>query len=537
MKKSILLCLIITSIISCQSGKQKDLSGVITYTNIEKHIAELSSDKYLGRMPMSSTEPAVVEYIASQMKEIGLEPANQGSFFQEVPILKVTSKISPYLIFKTPDGNLEVPKMTDYVSFTRKMEEVLSLENSEVIFAGFGITAPEYNRNDFDGVDVKGKTILVFINDPGYGTEGPYFKGNTMTYYGRWTYKFEEAARQGAKACFIIHETGPAGYGWNVVSNNGETTKLYLQPEDGYQNRCSFEGWISYSSAAQLFARCGLDIEEVKKQSVSPAFKPFSLPVTVSATIKNQFETGISRNVCGVIKGKTRPDEAVVYTAHWDHLGVGKAIRGDSIYNGATDNASAISWMLEIARAFKAAPQTERSVLFISPTGEESGLLGAVYYCEHPFFRLDKTVACINTDVLLFAGEFNDVTLTGSGYSGLDQWVEAEAKRQGRYIANDPNPENGMFFRSDHFPFVKRGVPAIFAKGYSDAKKLGPVKTKELIAEYWKNIYHTPGDEYKPERDDLSGLVKDAYLMYNVGYRLANSAVFPAWKEGSEFRR
>jgi Zn-dependent M28 family amino/carboxypeptidase len=322
-----------------------------------------------------------------------------------------------------------------------------------------------------------------------------------------------------------------------VVSNNGETTKLYLQSEDGYRARCSFEGWISYSSAAQLFAKCGLDISEVKKQSVSPEFKPFSLPVTASASIKNSFETGISRNVCGMIKGKTRPDEAIVYTAHWDHLGVGKAVNGDSIYNGATDNASAISWMLEIARAFKTATQPERSVLFISPTGEESGLLGAEFYCEHPFFQLNKTAACINTDVLLFAGEFSDVTLTGSGYSDLDQWLEAAAGEQKRYITTDPNPENGMFFRSDHFPFVKRGVPAIFAKGYTDAKKLGPEKTKELIKEYWKNIYHTPGDEYKPERDDLNGLVNDALLMYNVGSRLANTAVFPVWKEGSGFRR
>jgi Zn-dependent M28 family amino/carboxypeptidase len=537
MKKILFSCLILSGILSCQSGKQKDLAGVIAYANIEKHIAELSSDKYLGRMPMSSTEKPVVDYIASQMKEIGLEPANNGSYFQEVPILKVTSKISTFLRFKTPGGSLDIPKMTDYVSFTRKMEEELSLENSDVIFAGFGITAPEFNRNDFEGIDVKGKTILVFINDPGYGTESSYFKGNTMTYYGRWTYKFEEAARQGAKACFIIHETGPAGYGWNVVSNNGETTKLYLQPEDGYRNRCSFEGWISYSSADQLFVRCGLDISEVKKRAVSPAFKPFSLPVTVSATIKNSFETGVSGNVCGVIKGKTRPDEVIVYTAHWDHLGVGKPVNGDSIYNGATDNASAIAWMLEIARAFKSAPQPERSVLFFSPTGEESGLLGAEFYCEHPFFELNKTAAVINTDVLLFVGEFNDVTLTGSGYSELDQWVETAAKEQGRYLASDPNPENGMFFRSDHFPFVKRGVPAIFAKGYSDAKNLGPEKTKELISSYWKNIYHTPSDEYKPDRDNLSGLVNDALLMYNVGNRLANSADFPAWKEDSGFRR
>lgn len=534
--KVLYFSLIITLFASCMHTGNKTEITAIQYKNIEKHIAELSSDPYQGRMPLTSAEELTVNYIAGQMKEIGLEPAVNGSFFQEVPLLAVSSKISNTLDFDTPKGSLKFQKLTDYVTFSRKMEAEQSLDQSELVFAGFGITAPEYNRDDFQGMDLTGKTILVFVNDPGYGTNETYFKGNTQTYYGRWTYKFEEAARRGAKGCLIIHETGPAGYPWKVAANNGETTKLYLKPENGYQDRCAFEGWISQSAAEQLFAACGMTFEQAKATALKHDFKPFALPVKVSGTMKSTFETKMSHNVCGLIRGSKRPDEVVVYTAHWDHLGIGPVVNGDSIYNGATDNASAVSWILEIARAFKNGPAPERSVLFLSVTGEESGLLGSGYYAEHPFFPMDKTVAVINTDVLLFLGKYKDVTITGFGQSELDNWVKTEAENQGRYIAPDPNPDNGMFFRSDQFPFVKQGVPAIFAKGYIDAEKLGKEKTLENLDQYWKTVYHTPQDEYKPERDDLSGVVQDAELLYRVGLNLANSAEWPKWNEGSEFK-
>ncbi|MBL7966334.1 MAG: M28 family peptidase [Prolixibacteraceae bacterium] len=534
--KNFLILLAGIFLASCSLVKTKSGDDVIQYKNIEKHIVELSSDRYQGRMPLTSVEEITVNYIAGQMKEIVLKPAANGSFFQEVPLLAVSSKISNTLDFDTPKGSLKFQKLTDYVTFSRKMEAEQSLDKSELVFAGFGITAPEYNRDDFQGMDLTGKTILVFVNDPGYGTNDTYFKGNTQTYYGRWTYKFEEAARRGAKGCLIIHETGPAGYPWKVAANNGETTKLYLKPENGYQDRCAFEGWISQSAAEQLFATCGMTFEQAKATALKHDFKPFALPVKVSGTMKSTFETQLSRNVCGLIRGSKRPDEVVVYTAHWDHLGIGPVVNGDSIYNGATDNASAVSWMLEIARAFKNGPAPERSVLFLSVTGEESGLLGSGYYAEHPFFPMDKTVAVINTDVLIFLGKYKDVTITGFGQSELDNWVKTEAEKQGRYIAPDPNPDNGMFFRSDQFPFVKQGVPAIFAKGYIDAEKLGKEKTLENLDQYWKTVYHTPQDEYKPERDDLSGVVQDAELLYNVGLNLANSAEWPKWNEGSEFK-
>lgn len=532
---SILLVAIFLS--SCTLVKPKSAEDSILYKNIEKHIAELSSDKYQGRMPLTSAEQPTIQYIAAQMKEIGLEPANSGSYFQEVPLLAVSSKISNTLDFETPKGKLQFQKMTDYVTFTRKVEDQLSLKQSPLVFAGFGITAPEYQRDDFQGMDLTGKTILVFVNDPGYGTTDTYFKGNTQTYYGRWTYKFEEAARRGAKGCLIIHETGPAGYPWKVVANNGETTKLYLKPENGYSDRCAFEGWISKEAAEQLFIACGTSFDQAKKQALAHDFKPVEFPVKVSGQINNSFKTEVSHNVCGLIHGSKRPEEVVVYTAHWDHLGIGPVVNGDSIYNGATDNASAVSWMLEIARAFKNGPAPERSVLFLSVTGEESGLLGSGYYAEHPFFPMAKTVAVINTDVLIFLGKYNDVTITGYGQSELDNWVKAEAEKQDRYLAPDPNPDNGMFFRSDQFPFVKQGVPAIFAKGYIDAEKHGKEETLRILDDYWKTVYHTLQDEYSPEKDDLEGVVQDAKLLYKVGLNLASSTEWPQWNDGSEFRK
>ena len=534
--KNLLIIFSAAFVLSCSSAKKKDGDSAIEYKNIEKHIAELSSDRYLGRMPLTATEGITVGYIAEQMKEIGLEPANNGSYFQEVPLLAVSSKISNTLDMDTPKGSLKFDKLVDYVTFSQRMEAGQTLNQSELVFAGFGITAPEYNRDDFQGMDLKGKTILVFVNDPGYGTSGAYFKGNTMTYYGRWTYKFEEAARRGAKGCLIIHETGQAGYPWQVVSNNGESTKLYLNPDNGYMDRCAFEGWISKKAAEQLFSACGMSFDQAKKMAVQKDFKPVVLPVKVSGSMNSTFETKTSRNVCGMIRGSKHPDEVVVYTAHWDHLGVGKKVNNDSIYNGATDNASAVAWMLEIARGFKAGLPPERSVLFLSVTAEESGLLGSYYYAEHPFFPMSKTVACINTDVMLFLGKFKDVMLTGSGQSELDEWVKKEAEKLGRYIAPDPNPENGMYFRSDQFPFVKKGVPAIYAKGYTDAEKQGKAETMKIVDRYWKETYHSPFDEYHPATDDLSGIVEDAKLLYHVGNELANSEAWPAWNGDSEFK-
>lgn len=536
MKKILAALPLLLVVASCLTPAGDTGVDAIRYENIEKHIVTLASDRFLGRMPATPAEELTTGYIAGQMKAIGLEPASNGSYFQEVPILAVHSGMTGPLELETPAGPIQLERMTDYVAFSRRMEENLVLDKSGLVFAGFGITAPEYNRDDFAGMDLTGKTVLVFINDPGFGTTDSYFKGNTMTYYGRWTYKFEEAARRGARGCLIIHETKQAGYPWQVVSNNGESTKLYLRPENGYKDRCVFEGWISGTSAEKLFAACGMSFEQAKQMALKRDFRPQLLPVTVSGRMTNHWESKKSANVCGLLRGSGHPEEAVVYTAHWDHLGTAIKRNGDSICNGATDNACAVAWMLEIARGFRTAKPVDRSVLFLSVTCEESGLLGSTWYTEHPFFPMNKTVACINTDIMLFLGKFLDVTLTGSGQSELDDWVKWEAEKQGRYLVPDPNPENGMFFRSDQFPFAKLGVPAIFAKGYSESEKYGKEETLHRLDKYWKETYHTPFDEYHPGRDDLSGVVQDARLLYLVGKDLAGSREWPAWRQDSEFK-
>ena len=521
---------------ACSFVNDKSGANKIDYKNIEKHIMELSSDRYQGRMPLTKAEQITVDYIAGQMKEIGLEGANEGSYFQKVPLIMGKSKISPTLDFETPNGDIKLEKLVDYVTFSRKMEDSLSLEGSELVFTGFGITAPEYNRDDFQNIDLKGKTILVFVNDPGYGTSDNYFKGNTLTYYGRKTYKFEEAARRGAKACLIIHESGPAGYQWNVISNSGESAKLYLKSENGYNDRCDMEGWISRSAAEQLFLSVGMNLDQAKKMALKKNFKPVPLPVKVSGWIKSTFRENESQNVCGIKKGNIKPDEVIVYTAHWDHLGIRTPVKGDSIYNGAIDNASGVAKVLEIARAFKSESTPRRSVLFLLVTAEESGLLGSGYYADHPLFPMQKTVACINIDGADFSGKSENVKIIGIGQSELDEWVKVETEKQGRKIIPDPNPEKGMFFRSDQFSFAKKGVPVIFARGAKNPEKPGEEKSVNTEGSYRKKIYHTPFDEYHPETDDLNSVVEDAKLFYHIGFNLANSSEWPKWYNGVEFK-
>lgn len=522
-------------IISCNFKQPKLDEGIeaITYNNLEKHIVELSGDDYLGRKPMSNEEAKVLDYISHEMKSTGLDSV----FFQEVPIRGINSQPSS-LQFATRKGPIKCKSGKDFSAVTRKAVSESDIYMSDIVFVGFGITAPEYGRYDYNGIDVKGKTVLMFVNDPGYYTQDiNYFKGHAMTYYGRWTYKFEEAARHGAKACFIIHETGPAGYPWSIVGDDSKSTTLVLDSPDDNTSRCDIEGWISEKTARKLLANCNKDFDDLKHKALTKDFKPIPLKAKATLNLKNSIINGVSKNIIGYIKGKDKPEEAVVYTAHWDHIGVVKPIEGDSIVNGATDNASAVSWLIEISRAFKKGPQPGRSIVFVATTAEESGLLGATYYTQHPLIPLEKTIAVINTDINLFIGEFNDVTLTGYGQSTIDKVVEEAAKLQGRYIAPDPNPENGMFFRSDHLPFVLNGVPALFAKGYVDSKKLGKDKTKDYIKNYWKNTYHKPSDEYHAERDDLNGLVQDTKLMYHVGWELSQTEDIPQWNDNSEFKK
>ncbi len=515
----------------------KNTDKVDVISDLTKDILTLSDDSLQGREPLSIGETRTVNYLEKRMAEIGLEPAFNGSYRQQVPFVRLISRVPDVIKITTPGSAVTLKSVDDYTAWCPVLDEKITITKAELVFAGYGINAPEAGWNSFQGVDLKGKILVVLVNDPDYYTgDSTYFKGKTMTYYGRWRYKFEEAERQGALGCLVIHEDGAAGYPWSIVSIKTNTPDFYLDDNELANRKCKLNGWISQEAAVKLFKASGLNFFVLRAKASSSEFKPVLLKSYLNIEIKNSWSKSFSSNVAGFIKGSVYPEEVVVYTAHWDHLGIGQPLNGDSIYNGASDNAAAIAWMFSIAKAFKNQPETpERSVLFLSPTGEESGLLGSDFFVKNSPFKLSNIVACINNDVILFLGRFRDVTVTGLGHSDLDELIKQVATKYNRYVTADPNPENGMFFRSDQLPFLKAGVPSIFAKGYSDQLELGKEKTQERINEYWKTIYHKPADEFKPDRDKLDGLADDVNLFYDLGFILANERIFPKWYKGSEF--
>ena len=519
---------------SSQSNQQKT---EISVERMIKYIKDLSADDYMGRKPFSDGETKTINYIANLYKEIGLEPIDGDSYFQKVPLVEISLDPPKTMLLNTKGNQSKLAYADDFVVFSRRIQDHIELKDSELIFAGYGIVAPEYNRNDYEGLDVKGKTVVVMVNDPGFGREDKsYFKGNEMTYYGRWTYKYEEAARQGAAGLLIIHQTKPAGYPWSVVLNSASVPKLYQQPKDNYMGRCAVEGWITWEMAEMLFSQIGKNLKEELQFASKENFKGYSLDSRISVEFNNSARFDTTHNVLGLLKGSDLADEYIFYTAHWDHLGIGPKMNGDSIYNGAVDNGTSLAWMFEIARAFKAMPQKpRRSIVFLAPSAEESGLNGSGYYVDHPIFPLDKTVANFNNDLMLPYGRMKDVMITGYGQSELEDYVAEAAKEQNRYILPDPNPQSGMYFRSDHFSFARVGVPALFARGNNDHIEKGKeyMKEKEL---YWlANHYHKPADEYE-DWWDLTGVADDAELLFKVGWKIANTDKFPKWKDGSEFK-
>jgi Zn-dependent M28 family amino/carboxypeptidase len=534
MRKIIVILLL--GIAACTDLVRKAEESIST-NDLARDIATLSADSMLGRSPLTAGETRAVAYIESRMKELGLEPAFGSSYTQTVPLVELTTLIPDILKIKTPKGFVQLKSEKEYTLRSMILREKVEIKAAELIFAGFGISAPDYGWNDFEGIDVRGKIIVVIVNDPGFFTgDTSLFNGNAMTYYGRWRYKFEEAERQGALGCLIVHEEAAAGYPWEVSSIRTNKPDYYLDNNALIEPKCLVSGWINSEPARRLFAACGFDYEEMKRKATLKGFKAIPMNATLDISVQNLWSKANSRNVAGYVKGSEKPDEVIVYCGHWDHLGVGKAVDGDSIYNGASDNAAAVAWMFSIAKAFKSIGKApKRSVLFLSPTAEEAGLLGSTYFVDSSPFAIEKTIACINNDVILFLGKFNDVTVTGLGHSDLDELLRTEATKRGRYIESDPNPENGMFFRSDQLPFLKAGVPSIFAKGYSHQETLGKEKTQEKINEYWKSIYHKPADEYVAERDNLEGLAEDAKLFFGLGYRLATENIYPRWNRRSEF--
>ena len=509
------------------------------------HIKVLSSDEFEGRAPGTKGEELAVNYIQQQFKKLNLAPGNpDGTFIQKVPLVGIVgTQARPFTL--TKGARKQTFKWADdVVAWTKHVAEGASIENSDVIFAGYGVEAPEFNWNDFKDVDVKGKTIIVLVNDPAVPDPADAskldpntFRGNAMTYYGRWTYKFEEGARKGAAAIFVVHETGPAGYPFSVVQGNLRE-KFDLVTPDKNMNRADIEGWITLDTAKKIVALGGQDFDALKAQARTREFKPVSLGLKASFAVKNALRTIDSQNVVAKLEGSDAAlkDEYVVYSAHWDHLGIGAPVNGDKIYNGALDNASGVGTVLEIAKAFtQLQPRPRRSILFLMVTAEEQGLLGSQYYSINPLYPLKKTLANINVDGVNQWGRTKDFTVIGMGASDLDDYLKAAAGEQGRVLHPDPEPEKGLYYRSDHFNFAKQGVPALDPDAGIDFIGKDPAYGKAKREEYTEKDYHAPSDEIKPDWD-LSGAVEDAQLLLAVGYRVANADRMPEWKPGNEFK-
>ena len=533
--KNYLKFLVIVLCISCENDKKADTALVqVDQTTIANHIERLASDEFLGRKPFTEGEVITVNYLQDEFEKLGLSPGNGDSYFQDVPMVEITGVPSDNMVISSKKGSFDLEYLKDFVATTNKVETDVSLKNSELVFAGYGIVAPEYGWNDYEGIDWKGKTAVVLINDPGFKTgDSTLFKGNEMTYYGRWTYKYEEAARQGADGLIIIHDTEPASYGWNVIESGWSGARLTIESDLPLLN---VESWISGESANKMFEASAMKGQDFKTVARNKSFQPIPLDLKVSVEIKNKIKKDVSKNVVALISGTERKDEFIIYSAHWDHFGVGKAIKGDSIYNGSVDNASGTAGLLAIAEAFKKSGASKRTIVFIALTGEEQGLLGSAYYAENPIFNPKKTVANINIDALDSPGKMKDLTITGYGQSEMDEYAEEAATKQNRYIIPDPVAEKGYFFRSDHFNFAKIGIPALYASGAYEGFDISIDEIKKHNDFYSANTYHQPSDEYNPESTELSGVQLDLQLFYNVGLKLSNEEYFPKWYDGSEFK-
>jgi len=551
-----LLLLAVACASACSSAPPKPLTLAqmpeISTAMALADITKLSSDEFEGRLPGSKGEQLAVEYITKQFVASGLVPGNpDGTWIQKVPLVGLTPEAEGPLTVKKDGRTLTFKVEDEFVPFSKQVTDEVKLENSELVFAGYGVQAPEFQWDDFKGVDLKGKTIVVLVNDPQVLTAGStdpkdldssVFGGKRMTYYGRWTYKYEKAAELGAAGCIIVHETEYAGYGFNVVQGFGGERFDLVTPNKN-MNRAKIESWMSLEAATRMFKAAGLDYQALKAQAATRAFKPVPLGMTASFALKQKMRTIDSQNVIGKITGSDPAlrNEYVVFSAHWDHLGVGPAKKGDAkkdmIYNGASDNASGTAAMLEIARQLKhISPAPKRTLLFIAVTAEEQGLLGSQYYAQNPLYPLDKTLADINVDDNLpMWGRTKDVIVIGLGASDLDDYLRDAAAEQGRTLTPDAEPEKGLYYRSDHFNFAKVGVPALDTDDGVDyiGKPAGFGKAKK--DEYTQNDYHSPSDEVKPDWD-MTGYAEEAKLLMAVGYRIAQAEKFPEWKPGNEFK-
>lgn len=510
----------------------------MTETAYRRHIEILASDEFGGRAPASPGEQLTIDYLTNAFSSLGLEPANGDRYIQDVPLAWVNATNNPgMLISGGQDGDLELAYIKDQVIWTRKQLTAASIEESEMVFVGYGINAPERNWNDYAGMDVKGKTVVMLINDPGYATQDPQlFNGNAMTYYGRWDYKYDEAARQGAAGAIIIHDTLPAAYGWSTVVNSWTGPQFAMVLPDKGENLAAVEGWITLDIAGQLFNKAGLDLDELSQKARQPGFTAVPMNLKATATLANDTENVNSRNVAAILRGSEAPEEYFIYMAHWDHLGTDPTMEGDNIFNGALDNASGTAALLEIARAYTTLPQApRRSVMFLSVTAEEQGLLGSLYYAANPLVPLEDTVAGLNMDGMNNFGETRDITVIGLGMSGLDKYLTKAAAAQEKVLEADREAEKGYYYRSDHFELAKQGVPMLYPGSGYDHKEKGVEYGMQVSREYIENNYHRVSDEYDLSWD-VSGAMEDMKTFFRTGLEIANSEDWPNWSEGTEFK-
>lgn len=513
-------------------------SPMFDIARFDQDVKTLSDDSFEGRAPATEGEKKTVAFIEQQMKAAGLGPGGpNGKWTQDVPLLKSDIVGTPGLSL-TIGGTARPLTQGNEIAIRSAMngQDKVDLKAAPLVFVGYGVKAPERSWDDFKGVDLRGKIMVVLVNDPDFeGGEGD-FGGKTMTYYGRWTYKYEEGARQGAAGVLVIHEYAPASYGWATVKNSNTNTMFDIVRARPAATHVPLEGWIQRDLAADLFKAAGLDLEAMKKAAQRRDFKPVALNATLDASYAVKAEKIVSHNVIGRLPGKVRPNETVIYSAHWDHLGVGQPdARGDRIYNGAKDNASGIAALLELGRAFAHQPRTDRSILFLAVTAEEKGLLGSEYYGANPVYPLATTAGVINMDNILSEGKAKDYTISGVAKLGLLDLLGAEGQKLGRTYVPDPKTETGGFYRSDHFPMAKQGVPAISFKPGIDLDKGGIERGKALGAAYTKDRYHQPADQWEAGWD-LSNMLPDLTLLYNTGRTLANSRAWPEWAADAEFK-
>ncbi len=538
---SLATCFLMACTTEVAPPPQADVS--ISASDLGRRIERLASDEFEGRAPSTPGGIAASQYIADEMKLAGLKPmGNNGTYFQNVELTEaavLNDKSSMTISHSDNDTPLlEADQKTNAVYWTKRLDETVEVNNSDLVFVGYGITAPEYGWDDYAGVDVTGKTVVILVNDPGFATKDEaLFKGNAMTYYGRWTYKYEEAARQGAAGAIIVHETAPASYGWDVVSGSWTGAQYDLVRPDRGASRAAIEGWVHLDAAEQIFSAAGLDYGSLKNQAAVKGFSAVPMgDLQMNATLEQTVKTTTSRNVAGAVEGAVRPEEYILYMAHWDHLGKNDDLEGDDkIYNGAVDNATGTASILEIAESMAAGPKPDRSVIFVAVTAEESGLLGSAYYAEAPLVPLNKTVSGINIDAMLPLGETKDIKVIGFGASELEDRLKTILDTRDMYIVPDDKPEAGYYYRSDHISLAKKGVPMLYADPGNDHITNGLTYGEAFASGYTKERYHKPGDEYDNSWD-LSGIKQSTEILYELGLGMANSQDWPNWYEGTEFR-